>query len=661
MAEAQDRAHIDRVLRTLATASRSLRLYPAASPIPRQSVGAVESALAEVFAEEAATLTLAVARDGFECEGLPVAVNVPGGEELAAEFRVRGVSELHFENGAQSDDILKMILLLAKPAEEVRTAGGFAAGLAAEGVQHIGVSEILLTVIDAASETDILGDGSGGSGGFSGGEEDELVDDPAKLTTWLSQAAGGDRSGLQAGLVSLVQTVGPEGTGGLASAFAQAFAAQTTDTRDTLLGLAMEPGPFRNLMGEMFRHQSAGEIASSMLAGSFGRNMLSLSAALASLPLDRIDEAVRAQIQAMLPESGHTGAEARFLDHMIEIRKRTEPEPSLAASDQTYLAVAEAAAIRETDLAKARHAVEASGDALDAAGVRTMLALLDQQTEPAQLQESATGLANLAAHLVASQQVPLADYVIAELVARADKISLGGLLSPLHAPEALGSLLDAAIANPSLIEPVGRILRSLDEGIEVPLVDQAIARKAEGLALAEQLIGKRMIEPLHNAALRAEWHQLRPITARLASEGDSRSMATAEALMRRPDTQSRQEIVTGLAESGGPIAHKLLAELVRDSSNEVAIAAARALAKSRQPGSGDAIAARISQLDLDNADFDLGRELIVALSRTPDRSADELLGKLAARRSLMKRGRFNDVQQIVAAALKARAQGAVTQ
>jgi hypothetical protein len=660
VAEGQDRAHIDRVLRTLATASRSLRLYPAASPIPRQSVGAVESALREVFAEGAETLTLVVARDGFECAGLPVAVNVPGGDELAAEFRVRGVSELHFENGAQSDDILKMILLLAKPAEEVRTGGGFAAGLAAEGVQHIGVSEIVLTVIDAASESDILGEGTGGSGGF-GGDENELVDDPAKLSTWLSQAAGGDRSDLQAGLVSLVQTVGPEGTGSLASAFAKAFAAQTTDTRDTLLGLAMEPGPFRNLMGEMFRHQSAGEIASSMLAGSFGRNMLSLSAALASLPLDRIDEAVRAQIQAMLPDSGHTGAEARFLDHMIEVRKRTEPEPSLAASDQTYLAVAEAAAIREADLAKARHAVEASGDALDAAGVRTMLALLDQQTEPAQLQESAAGLANLAAHLVASQQVLLADYVIAELVARADRFSLGGLLSALHAPEALGSLLDAAIANPALIEPVGRILRSLDEGIEVPLVSQAIVRKAEGLALAEKLLGKRMIDPLNNAALHAEWYQLRPIVSRLAVEGDSRSMATAEALMRRPDAQSRQEIVAGLAETGGPLAHKLLAELVRDSSNEVAVAAARALAKSRQPGSGDAIAARISQLDLDNADFELGRELIVALSRTPDRSADELLGKLAARRLLIKRGHFNDVQQIVAAALKARSQGAVGQ
>jgi hypothetical protein len=649
-------ANIDRVLRTLATASRSLRLYPAASPIPRQSVGAVQSALEDVFAEESGTLTLTIAREGFECEGTPVSVNIPGGEELAADFRVHGVSEVHLEAGTQTDDILKALLVLAKPAEEVRAQGGFAAALRAEGVQHIAVTEILLTVIDATSESDILGDGTGGSG-F--GDDLELLDDPAKLGAWLSRAAGGDRAELQTSLVSLVQAVGPQGADGLAGAFAQAFASQTTDTRDTLLGLAMEPGPFRNLMGEMFRHQSAGEIASAMLAGSFGRNMLSLSAALATLPLDRIDEAVRAQIQAMLPDSGHTGAEARFLDHMIEVRKRTEPEPSLAASDHTYLAVAEAAAIRQDDLAKARHAVEASGDALDAAGVRTMLALLDQQTEPAQVQECAANLASLVTHLVGSQQVLLADYVIAELMARADKVSLQGLLSPLLAPEALGSLLDSALGNESMVEPVIRILRALDEDVDVPLVGQAILRKGPGIELAEKLIGKRIIEPLHNAALHVEWYQIKPIVVRLAVEGDSRSMATVEAMMRRPDPQARQEIVAGLAETGGPLANKLLSNLVRDPSNDVAIAAARALAKSGQAGSGDPIAARISQLDLDNADFELGRELIIALARTPDRSADELLGKLAARRSLMKRGRFNDVQQVVAAALKARSQEAV--
>jgi len=83
VAEGHDIQKTDRVLRMLATASRSLRLYPAASPIPRQSVEAVTDALAEAFADGVDSLQLAVAREGFESNGEPVALGVPGGRELA--------------------------------------------------------------------------------------------------------------------------------------------------------------------------------------------------------------------------------------------------------------------------------------------------------------------------------------------------------------------------------------------------------------------------------------------------------------------------------------------------------------------------------------------------------------------------------------------------
>jgi HEAT repeats len=426
-----------------------------------------------------------------------------------------------------------------------------------------------------------------------------------------------------------------------------------------LLGLAMKPGPFRDLMGEMFRHQSAGEIASCMLAGSFGRNMLSLSSAIASLPLDRLDEAVRAQVHAMLPKSGHSELEGRFLDHMIEVRKRSQPEPSLAASSQTYLAVAQAGAIRQDDLDKARLAVEASGAAIDAAGVRTMLTLLDQQTEPERTRECAINLASLVGHLLGGHQVMLADYVVAELSARSDRVDAQELLTAAISSEALGALVDAVIADPSVEMHASRIARVLDDSTHIPLVTQAVMRKADGIRTAEKLIGKSAIEALDAVALHAEWYQLRYITARLVAEGDSHSVGTVEALLRRPDTQARKEVVAGLALAGGTTAQRILGVAVNDSSPEVAIAAARALAKSGLAGSADPIAARIVQLDLDNADFELGRELIEALALTPDRSADELLAKLASRRSLMKRGRFNEVQQIVAGAVQVRAREAV--
>jgi hypothetical protein len=654
--EGHDKQTIDTVLRTLVTASRSLRLYPAASPMRRQSVDAVHSGLQAVFAGGSDALQLAIARDGFASDGEPVAVGVPGGPELAAELRVHGVSAVSFAQSTSVDDLLALLMLLAQPAEEVRAAGGFGAALAADGVTGITVTEIQLTVLEGATAAE---PGTGMGTGFGGSTAEELAEDPAKLGAWLAEAASGDRSSLQSGLVSLVTAVGPAGTGDLAASMSTAFAGQTTDTRDTLLGLAMEAGPFRNLMGEMFRHQEANEIAGSILDGAFGRNMLSLSTALTALPLDKLDDAVRAQVQSMLPSTGHSDTEARFLAHMIAVRKANAAEPSLAASDQTYLAVAQASAIRPDDLERACRAVAASGTAIDAAGVRTLFTLLEQQTDLAQIRISAANLVSMVTRLLIAHQLPLADYVLFELNDRSDRIPVAELFPQAATPEALGGLLDATLADASQEELAHRIMTSFGESAYPTLVAESVSRKTEGLALAERMIGKRIIEPLNTAVLQAQWFQLAPVVTRLALEGDSRSGATIEALMRRPDPAARKEIVNGLTAAGGPLAQRLLGELVSDSHAEVAVAAARSLAKSGLSGSGDPIAARLAQLDYDNADFELARDLIAALARTPDRSADELLGKIGSRRALIKRGHFNDVQAAVAAALQMRSSQAV--
>jgi hypothetical protein len=657
--EGQDILKIDRVLRMLTTASRSLRLYPPASPIPRQSVEAVTDALTDLFATGADSLHLAVAREGFESGGVPVAVGVPGGLELSAELRAQGVSAMRFSREANGDEILKLLLVLARPPHEVRLSGGFDAQLEAEGVRGVTVTVVQLTVVEAATPDDMIGDGRGN--GFEGGSGAalELAADPGKLGSWLSNAAGGDRSDLRAELLSLVEAVGPQSIDRLAASLSTVFAEQSTPTRDALLGLAMEAGPFRDLMAEMFRRQSASEIAGAVLGGSFGRNMLSLSQALTALPLDRVDAAVREQIKAMLPGAGHTDAEARFLDHMIEVRKKSESEPSLAASDQTYLAVAQASAIRPDDLATAGRAVHASAAAVDAAGVRTMLTLLDQQTDPAQVCASANNLGSMVARLLPSGQIALADFVLAELDARTDRVRLDTMFAGSVTHEALGSLIDAVLGDRSLEPAAGRIVTVLGEPAIAPFVAEAIARKAEGLQLAEKFFGRRIIEPLNTAVLRAEWFQLAPVVTRLAQEGDARCGATIEALVRRPDTQTRKEVVNGLTAAGGVLANQILGELVSDPDPDIVVAAARALARSGLPGSGAPIAARIAQLDLDNADFELARELIGALAHTPDRAADELLSKLASRRAILKRGRFNDVQAVVSAARKVRAQEAV--
>jgi hypothetical protein len=463
---------------------------------------------------------------------------------------------------------------------------------------------------------------------------------------------------MQADLFSLVNAVGPEGEDDLADSFSSAMGGLAADNRDALLGLAMEHGPFRRLMSDVFSYQSPAEIASTVLEGAYGRNMLALSNALTSLPLERVSDEVRATIHQLLPGTGRTATETAFLDHMIAVRERVEPEPSLAAADHTYLAVAQASAIKTSDLDVAKRAIGAAGAALDAAGVRTMFSLLDQQIGTDQAQSSAAGLITMVPRLVVERQLPLAEYILNELNRRADSIGGTDALRATATPASMGALIDIVIEDDSRFDMAAMILKSGGEEAGSILVSEAITRKADGIALAERFLGKRAIDLLQTAVLEAQWFQLAPVVSRLTVEGGPRSIATIEALLRRPDAQSRKEIVQGLASAGGPVAERLLCEIVRDPNPEVAVAAARELAKAKMPGGSVAIAARLGELDIDNADFELARELISALARTPGEAADATLKKLGSRRAIIKRGHFNDIQTAVAAALQARTQGA---
>jgi hypothetical protein len=87
------------------------------------------------------------------------------------------------------------------------------------------------------------------------------------------------------------------------------------------------------------------------------------------------------------------------------------------------------------------------------------------------------------------------------------------------------------------------------------------------------------------------------------------------------------------------------------------IVAARAIARSGEPGSATLIATRLGELDIDRADFPLAKELLGALARTPGVEADQMLAKLGSRRAFIKRGHFAEFQALVAEARRARAGG----
>ena len=95
MPDVADMRRLEAVLRSLATAARSLRLYPAASPIPLQSVQAVRDALERVLRDRPRPAGASRSpATGFSVDGAPLGAQIPGARDLSDELRAHGIAEI---------------------------------------------------------------------------------------------------------------------------------------------------------------------------------------------------------------------------------------------------------------------------------------------------------------------------------------------------------------------------------------------------------------------------------------------------------------------------------------------------------------------------------------------------------------------------------------
>ena len=302
---------------------------------------------------------------------------------------------------ASGEELLAFLSVIARAVDEVRAENGVAALIRADGVENIRVSEVRLAVIEQEIGADEV------EGLLLG-----LAEDPGALAAWYAAAAAGDPVIFEAELVSLIDSADDDGGAQLVKSLGKAFKSQPPTGQDALMSLAMTPGPVRDLVGDLLGSFEATQIASSLLAGVFGKNMLSLSNALSSLPLDKAAAEVRAEVEAMLPRAGHTADEIDFLDHMLAVRALHEPEPPLVVQDRTYNAVLSASTLSDEDVARAREAVAASGRDVSAAGVRAMLVLMDEQTDFERYCRSAENLAGIVPRLIEQGDLALAAHVL---------------------------------------------------------------------------------------------------------------------------------------------------------------------------------------------------------------------------------------------------------
>jgi hypothetical protein len=293
---------------------------------------------------------------------------------------------------------------------------------------------------------------------------------------------------------------------------------------------------------------------------------------------------------------------------------------------------------------------------LSAASVRTLITLLEQQTDFTLYCDTANSLAALVPRLIEQRDFNTALRVFSELSAREALDSspwpelparMSAALALAGGPRSMGALIRAVATDRALLPAARSIVRYASETGAPALATEAIALKSDGLEVAEALLGRRIIDQLNRIAPQLQWFQLAPVAERLARENDSHSALTLDTLMRRPDEQSRREVVAGAAAAGGPVAIRILSSALRDSSAEVSIQAARHLSKSGEPDAAALLIRRLGELDMDNVDFALGREIILSLARLSDPAVDQELARIAGRRALIKRGHYGEIQDLV--------------
>ncbi len=646
---------VDTVVRSLATSAKTLRLYPASSPIPRQTADAALEALTAFLVDEP-VLTLTVAREGFSFQNS--AVNAPGSSELADMLTRHGVAEMSILPGANVDDLIAFIAAVLKEPLEVREAGGMGAVLAADGVECVRVSDVALTVADV----DMLGQGEDVDEFLR-----ELASDPDKLTLWLANATSGDPAALAEGLAELADVVGPGGLDRLVASLSSAFIQQQPEGRDALMGLSVKDTDVRMLMSAVFGSIGTPDIAQSLAGGLFGKNVLSMSNMLAGLPLGARVSEILAEVKPLLASAGHSEREMAFLDHMLELRENAQREAPLVEQRPDYAKVAQIAEVKPEEVTKVRSEVQSSMSKMNARSVTTMMQLLDQQEDFALYCKTLDGLASTVPSLFEMRDFRLAEQVLSELAGREARTDqpwpeltekLREAIAKATGPRSMSALLHAIGDDASLLPAARDILRRVGGSAQSAFLHEALnVRDSDGLAIAGEVLGRRLVDLLVAEAPNAQWFNIASIVQRLATEGDPRSSQAVDTILRRPDEQSRQEAAKGLASVGTSMAVRQLASLTRDSSPEVALVAIRAAGRSVAPGAASMLGQRFDELDCDGKDFTPCREIINALARSADPDAGTVLTRIAARKALIKRGHFAEISDLARRALAARDAG----
>jgi len=139
---------VERFVRQLVVAAKSVTMYPASSAIPREASRQAVNTLTEAL-REYPEVRFIVTRDGLIFEETPVFPGHRTFTAFAREFYNRLIAEVRFHAGIEPQHLVDFLTVLSLPPEEIAETGGFDARLWELNIGTISVSEMKITLVDA--------------------------------------------------------------------------------------------------------------------------------------------------------------------------------------------------------------------------------------------------------------------------------------------------------------------------------------------------------------------------------------------------------------------------------------------------------------------------------------------------------------------------------
>ena len=602
---AETRSHAEDVLRALAAAVNSSRLYPPSSELPRQAI----ARFLQAASSAASTVRFSVDKGGFRSGDQELAAGQTQVVNLAETLHVLQVGQMMIAPAVTEEEALAFIATVNSDSRTLRENGGLRKALGEAGVEQIAVIEVTLR---ASDEEGILGLDLTAAPLEDIGRETSVVAEEWGKTA--SQGDGVDRLGtafdrLEEAARELAQR-----------RVADALMRLDEATRVKLLSQSLTPDLCGQRMGSML------QVIARMNPASLAR-LLRLVAERAGTRPDKLlasidlpPELVR-EIGMLLsppPEPGLEHGVPRHTDPTEIAEELAEEDETGDLERQIALSSPPLAAGKALLTTTAIAAERPTLEAVDA--IRVALAP--------------------AAHDGALREVRQALQRLTEMETDAAlTLAVGQARAALADPEVLRAVCHAPISEADAAI-VGEILNAagpagsealLTAYVETNGATRALLRPVlRGAADGALAVASRYVRTADSGRAEA-------IVRVLPDFGDRRAVSTANQALEHLDARVRKAAVTALAEMRSEEAIAGLAKALAHWEPETRRFAAREIGRTGAIGALPALLRILEEISMFEKNYELKKEVIKSLEALGSKDAAPMLRRIAQRRFVIGR------------------------